>query len=153
MQIVILAVGKLKERYFREAEAEYKKRLQAFASLFLEEVTDEPGGQTARVKATEGTRLLDRIKDRDVVIALDARGKKFTSEAFAEHLDGLFTSGASRYVLVIGGSHGLDERVLARADLLLSFSDFTFPHQLMRVILLEQLYRAFQIMRGSPYHK
>ncbi len=153
MQIVILSVGKLKEKFWREAEAEYKKRLQSFASLSLEEVSDEAGDQVGRIKAVEAARVLDRIRDRDFVIALDAKGTKFTSQAFARYLEDVFTKGASRYVLVIGGSHGLDASVLSRADLILSFSDFTFPHQLMRIILLEQLYRAFQIMRGTKYHK
>ena len=153
MQIVILSVGKLKEKFWREAEAEYKKRLQSFASLSLEEVPDEAGDQVDRVKALEAAHVLERLRDRDFVVALDAKGKKFTSEEFARYIEGVFFKGASRYVLVIGGSHGLDASVLSRADLLLSFSDFTFPHQLMRIILLEQLYRAFQIMRGTKYHK
>ena len=153
MQIVILSVGKLKEKFWREAEAEYRKRLQSFASLTIEELTDEPGDQAERVKSLEGAHILERIRDRDMVIALDMHGKKFTSEGFAEWLNRQFAAGASRYILVIGGSHGLDEKVLQRAEMTLSFSDFTFPHQLMRIILLEQLYRAFQIMRNSPYHK
>ncbi len=153
LQIVVLAVGKMKERHYREAEAEYSKRLQAFASLVVEEVPDEPDDRAERGMTLEGTRVLERIRERDQVIALDARGKRFTSEGFAAHLEERFARGASRYVFVIGGSRGLDRRVKERADLLLSFSDFTFPHQLMRVILLEQLYRAFQILRGAKYHK
>ena len=149
----MLSVGNVKEKCWREAEADYKKGLQSFASLSLEEVPDEAGDQVGRVKAVEAARVLDRIRDRDFVIALDAKGTKFTSEEFARYIEGVFSKGASRYVLVIGGSHGLDVSVLSRADLLLSFSDFTFPHQLMRIILLEQLYRAFQIMRGTKYHK
>lgn len=153
MQILVLSVGKLKEKYWREAEAEYIKRLQASASLSVEEVADEPGEQAERVKVAEASRVLSKIRERDLVIALDARGKKFTSPAFAEQLSELQKSGAGRYVFVIGGSHGLSPDVLNRANLILSFSDFTFPHQLMRIILLEQLYRAFRIQSGAPYHK
>ncbi len=154
MQIVILTVGKLKERYWREAEEEYRKRLLAHASCLVEAVQDEPDqGAAERIRETEAGRLLAKLRERDHVIALDSRGKKMTSQHFSEYLGLMSARGYGRYVFVIGGSRGLAPSVLERADLTLSFSDFTFPHQLMRVILLEQIYRAFRIQTGAPYHK
>lgn len=154
LQIVVLAVGRLKERYWREAEAEYRKRLQAFAVVSVEEVPDGPdGGDPGKTARLEGDRLLARIRERDGVIALDRAGRRFTSEAFAAEWVALSSRGYGRVVFVIGGPYGLSPAVLRRADLRLSFSDFTFPHQLMRVILLEQVYRAQTILAGPPYHK
>lgn len=154
MQIVILGVGKLKERYWREAEAEYRKRLSPHASCVVEEVADEADTADAtRGLRAEGDRILARLRDRDYVIALDIVGKKMTSEQFADHLATVAGQGHGRYVFLIGGSHGLAHDVLQRAQLRLSFSDFTFPHQMMRIILLEQMYRAFRIQAGHPYHK
>ena len=154
MQIVILTVGKLKERYWREAEAEYRKRLLAHASCLVETVQDEPDQVGVdRCRETEAGRLLAKLRERDHVIALDSRGKKMTSLGFSEYLRNVSAEGYGRYVFVIGGSRGLASSVLDRADHTLSFSDFTFPHQLMRIILLEQIYRAFRIQTGAPYHK
>lgn len=151
---MILTVGKLKERYWREAEEEYRKRLLAHASCLVEAVQDEPDqGAAERIRETEAGRLLAKLRERDHVIALDSRGKKMTSQHFSEYLGLMSARGYGRYVFVIGGSRGLAPSVLERADLTLSFSDFTFPHQLMRVILLEQIYRAFRIQTGAPYHK
>ncbi len=151
---MILTVGKLKERYWREAEEEYRKRLLAHASCLVEAVQDEPDqGAADRIRETEAGRLLAKLRERDHVIALDSRGEKMTSQRFSEYLGLVYARGYGRYVFVIGGSRGLASSVLERADLTLSFSDFTFPHQLMRVILLEQIYRAFRIQTGAPYHK
>lgn len=156
--ITILAVGRLKERYLTEATAEYLKRLSAYARVSTVEVEDEgfaenltvPGRE--KVKAKEGERILSRLRPGAFVIALDPGGKTRTSEEMAEMLDKLALDGRGELAFVIGGSLGLSQAVLERAELKLSFSKFTFPHQLMRVILLEQVYRWFKIARGEPYH-
>jgi len=159
MEIKILCVGKLKERYLREAADEYIKRLSPYARLTVVEAADEktPDSPTERqselIKDTEGARILKSVRDDDCVIALAIDGKEYSSEAFSELIEKKAAEGKGRIAFVIGGSLGLSEAVLKRADLKLSFSAFTFPHQLMRVILLEQIYRAFRIMRGEPYHK
>ncbi len=154
MQIVVLTVGKLKERHWREAEEEYRKRILSHASCVVEEVQDEPDqGAAERIRETEAVRLLAKLRERDHVVALDSRGRKMTSQGFSAYLDAVSAQGCGRYVFVIGGSRGLASSVLDRADLTLSFSEFTFPHQLMRIILLEQIYRAFRIQTGAPYHK
>ena len=151
MKITILCVGKIKEKYFRDAMAEYQKRLLAYCELSVIEVADEADSDTA--VATEGKRLLEKLPERAYVIALAINGKKLGSEGFSEKLNDLMVSGNSHFVFIIGGSFGLSDEVLKKADYKLSFSDMTFPHQLMRVILLEQIYRAFRIMRHEPYHK
>ncbi len=154
MKLVIIAVGRLKESFWREAAEEYKKRISPHASCVIEEVTDEPDiGPSHIVKQVEAKRIVTKLKDRDYIVALDVAGRRMSTEAFADHVKGVQAEGYGRYVFIIGGSVGLDDSVLHRADLRLSFSDFTFPHQLMRVILLEQLYRAFRIHTGAPYHK
>ncbi|MBQ6376136.1 MAG: 23S rRNA (pseudouridine(1915)-N(3))-methyltransferase RlmH [Lachnospiraceae bacterium] len=159
MKIRILAVGKVKEAFFRDAVGEYCKRLTRYAKLEITEVADEKtpdmpsASEREAVLSREGTRLLHVIRDTDYVIALAINGKRFSSEDFAGHIDSLMTRGKSSLVFVIGGSLGLSDAVLSRADETLSFSDFTFPHQLMRVILLEQIYRAFRICSHEPYHK
>ncbi|MFD2170561.1 23S rRNA (pseudouridine(1915)-N(3))-methyltransferase RlmH [Tumebacillus lipolyticus] len=159
MQINLLAVGKLKEKYWTGAVDEYAKRLSSYCKVNLIEVPDEPtpdnasAAQEAAIKKKEGDKLLAKIGDRDYVIALAIEGKSLSSEEFADHLDRQASQGYSTFTFVIGGSLGLHEDVLKRANLKLSFSKFTFPHQMVRAILLEQVYRAFRIQRGEPYHK
>ena len=158
MNITLICVGKIKESFYREAVAEYAKRLSAYCSFRIIEAEDEPdtgNSQSAaeKVRDTEGDRILKHIDPGMYVITLEIKGKKYDSEKFAGMLSDLFVSGKSDIAFVIGGSLGLSEKVSKRADMKLSFSDMTFPHQLMRVILSEQIYRAFKIMRSEPYHK
>ncbi|WP_125710460.1 23S rRNA (pseudouridine(1915)-N(3))-methyltransferase RlmH [Lacticaseibacillus porcinae] len=159
MNIKILAVGKLKEKYFKDGIAEYKKRMSKFAKVELIEVPDEKAPESLseaemqQVKDAEGERLLSKIKDRDWVIALAIEGKQRSSEDFAKEIDQLATYGHSDIDFVIGGSLGLSKAVMKRADNTLSFGKLTMPHQLMRLVLIEQVYRAFMINIGSPYHK
>ncbi len=159
MNITILAVGKIKESFYREALAEYQKRLSRYCRLEIVEVADEPAPEKASpaqedaIREKEAQRILKRLRDNSFVITLEIAGKKYDSEKFAKKLENLALSGKSQLVFIIGGSLGLHSSVSARADLSLSFSDMTFPHQLMRVILTEQIYRAFRIIRGEPYHK
>ena len=142
MNISIICVGKIKESFYRDAIAEYAKRLSAYCTFKIIEVEDEPDtGSSETVIETAKQREAERIR------------KKYSSETFSEMLSDLFVSGKSDIAFVIGGSNGLAGCVSDRADAKLSFSDMTFPHQLMRVILSEQIYRAFRIMRGEPYHK
>jgi 23S rRNA (pseudouridine1915-N3)-methyltransferase len=161
-QITVLCVGKLRETFWGEAQAEYVKRLQSYTSkISVVEVPDEAvpahaspaDEEIARQK--EGERMLAKIGERAFVVALDgSRGKVMGSEAFAHYMERAASDdGASQWLFLIGGSHGLHEAVLLRADLVLSFGAFTFPHQLMRIVLLEQLYRAAKIVRGETYHK
>lgn len=157
--IKILCVGKIKEKFYRDAIAEYEKRLSRYCKLSIIEVADEktPDRSTETeellIKEKEAARLRSHIRDNDYVIALAIDGKSFDSVAFAEHLGQLAVSGKSNLVFVIGGSLGLHPSILSQCDELLSFSAMTFPHQLMRVILLEQLYRSYRIQNHEPYHK
>ena len=159
MNITILCVGQIKEKYFRDAIAEYQKRLSRYCKLQIIEVADEKTKENASeaendlIRKKEGERLLKHIKDSDYCITLEIDGKMLTSEGFSKEIDRLGLAGKSSLVFVIGGSIGLDTAVLKRSDYALSFSKMTFPHQLMRVILLEQIYRSYRIMRGEPYHK
>ncbi|ARU60806.1 23S rRNA (pseudouridine(1915)-N(3))-methyltransferase RlmH [Tumebacillus avium] len=159
MQINLLAVGKLKEKYWTGAVDEYAKRLSSYCKVNVVEVPDEPtpdnasAAQEEMIKKKEADKLLAKVGERDYVIALAIQGKSVTSEEFAEHLDKMATQGYSTFTFIIGGSLGLHDEVLKRANYKLSFSKFTFPHQMVRVILLEQVYRAFRIQRGEPYHK
>ncbi len=159
MKITILCVGKIKEKYFSEAVKEYTKRLSRYSDLHIVEVPDEPTPDKApaaieeQIRIVEGEKLLGKIRNDDYVITLAIKGKKLTSEALSSFVSERMLRGDSHLVFVIGGSLGLSEAVLNRANYSLSFSDMTFPHQLMRVILLEQIYRSFRIMRGEPYHK
>ena len=158
MNINIICVGKIKESFYRDAIAEYAKRLSAYCTFRIIEVEDEPDtGSSETViesaKQKEAERILKNIKPGMHVITLEIKGKKYSSETFSEMLSDLFVSGKSDIAFVIGGSNGLAKCVSERADAKLSFSDMTFPHQLMRVILSEQIYRAFRIMRNEPYHK
>jgi len=159
MNIKIACVGKLKEKFYVDALGEFSRRLSRYAKVEVAQVADEPAGETLspaqreQVLQREGERLLGRIKPTEYVIALCIGGKRLTSEGLAAHLEGLMGSGRSDITFVIGGSLGLSAAVEQRADLKLSFSDFTFSHQIIRVMLLEQVYRAFKIIRGEPYHK
>lgn len=159
MNITVISVGKLKEKYLKEAIQEYSTRLTKYCKLDIIEVPDEkaPDNMSAAeediVKLKEGQTILKNIKDDTYVIALAILGKQLSSEKFAELISGLGLRGKSNIAFVIGGSLGLSEEVLKRADYHLSFSAMTFPHQLMRVILLEQVYRGFRIIKGEPYHK
>ena len=159
MKITILCVGKIKEKFYRDAIGEYSKRLSRYCKLQIIEVADEKTPESAsaameeQIREKEGQRLLDRMTEDMHIIALAIQGKQMDSPAFSRHLEDLTVSGESHICFIIGGSLGLSPAVLGKADYLLSFSPMTFPHQLMRVILLEQVYRAFRIQRGEPYHK
>lgn len=157
--ITILCVGKLKEKYWKDAVDEYSKRLSAYCDLKIEQVQDEKAAenlseaQKQKVKDKEGEKLLSKLPDNTYLIALTIDGKKYTSERLSSHIEKIQSSGDGRIAFAIGGSLGLSEAVVKRADEKVSFSDLTFPHQLARVILLEQIYRSFKIRSGEPYHK
>ena len=158
-EIRIVCVGKLKEAYWRDAVSEYAKRLSRFCTLAVDEVKEEllpknasPKDEEA-VKIEEGKRLLERIPDGMYAILLDIGGKELSSEELAARMEELATGGKSRVAFVIGGSLGVSEEVRRRADFRLSFSKMTFPHQLMRVVLLEQIYRTYKIRSNETYHK
>jgi len=159
VNISIVTVGKLKEKYLKAGIAEYAKRLGAYAKITEVEVADEKAPEQLSeadmeiVKKKEGERILAKIPQDAYVIALVIDGKMKTSEQLAKDMESLMTYGRSKVVFVIGGSLGLHDEVLKRADEKLSFSKMTFPHQLMKLILLEQIYRGFRIMKGEPYHK
>lgn len=156
MKVKIIAVGKLKEKYLKEGIAEYSKRLR---NIDIIEVSDEKAPEKLSekeqllIKEKEGKKILEKIKDQDYVFALAIEGKQRTSEEFAHELNQLAIHGHGQIVFVIGGSLGLSTEVMQRSDAQISFSQMTFPHQLMRLILLEQVYRAKMILQGSPYHK
>ncbi|HBN37568.1 23S rRNA (pseudouridine(1915)-N(3))-methyltransferase RlmH [Lactobacillus johnsonii] len=159
MNIKIVCVGKLKEKYFKDGIAEYVKRMSRFAKVKIVQVPDEKApeklspAEMEQVKEIEGKRILDKIKDKEYVYVTAIKGKERTSEAFAKELSDLTTYGHSDITFVIGGSLGTSDAVNKRADDLISFGKFTMPHQLMRLVLIEQIYRAFMINNGSPYHK
>jgi 23S rRNA (pseudouridine1915-N3)-methyltransferase len=159
VHIHIISVGKLKEKYLMQGIDEYKKRLSSYAKVDITEVPDEKAPEhlseqeMEQIKQREGERILAKIPNDAYVIALAIEGKMKSSEQFADSLDKLATYGKSKIAFIIGGSLGLSKQVMQRADEALSFSKMTFPHQLMRLILLEQIYRAFRINRGEPYHK
>ena len=159
MNIKIVCVGKLKEKYFKDGIAEYVKRMSRFAKVKIFQVPDEKApeklspAEMEQVKEIEGKRILDKIKDKEYVYVTAIKGKERTSEAFAKELSNLTTYGHSDITFVIGGSLGTSDAVNKRADDLISFGKFTMPHQLMRLVLIEQIYRAFMINSGSPYHK
>ncbi|MEC0303636.1 23S rRNA (pseudouridine(1915)-N(3))-methyltransferase RlmH [Terribacillus saccharophilus] len=159
MKITIISVGKLKEKYLKQGIEEYTKRLGAYAKVDLIEVPDEKAPENLSeadmqiVKQKEGDRILSKIGPDDYVISLEIKGQMITSEQLASKIDGLATYGKSKIVFVIGGSLGLSEEVMQRSDYALSFSKMTFPHQLMKLVLVEQVYRAFRIIKGEPYHK
>lgn len=159
MNITILCIGKLKERYWTEAIAEYSKRLSKYCTLTINELKEEKApdnpsnAEESAVKDVEGRNILRQIKKDSYVIVLAIKGKELDSESLSEKIQNLGVSGKSDITFVIGGSLGLSDEVLARADFSLSFSKLTFPHQMMRVILLEQIYRSFKIIRNETYHK
>lgn len=159
MKITIVCVGKMKEKYYRDAVEEYRKRLGRYCTPEILEVADESTPEDAgsaekdRILRKEGMRILEKIRDGAFVCTLEIGGRKFSSEGLAQWMQQLTVRGVSHIVFVIGGSLGLHASVRDRADLALSFSDMTFPHQLMRVILCEQVYRAFRIINNEPYHK
>ncbi len=151
--IKILCVGKLKEDYLTSGIKEYLKRLDAWEKVEIIEVKEYLSSDIKKVIEVEGDYLLDRIDKNDFVITLEIEGKMLTSESLASKIDQLYTYGNSNITFVIGGSYGLSDKVKSRSSLALSFSKFTFPHQLMRLILLEQIYRAFTINNHKEYHK
>ncbi|MCC8127533.1 MAG: 23S rRNA (pseudouridine(1915)-N(3))-methyltransferase RlmH [Clostridiales bacterium] len=159
MKITLVAVGKIREKFFSDAVAEYEKRLSRYCKLEIIQVPDEKIPERASqaqenlVKKREGERVLAQIRDSSYVIALAIQGREMDSEGLAEKLAELGLAGNSDICFVIGGSLGLSDEVMRRSDEALSFSRLTFPHQLMRVILLEQIYRCFKINMGEPYHK
>jgi 23S rRNA (pseudouridine1915-N3)-methyltransferase len=159
VNISIVTVGKLKEKYLKQGIEEYLKRLTAYAKVDVIEVADEKAPEVlselemVQVKQKEGERILAKISHDTYVMALAIQGKLGSSEELADSLDKLATYGKSKIAFVIGGSLGLSEEVIKRSNEQLSFSRMTFPHQLMRLILVEQIYRAFRINRGEPYHK
>ncbi|WP_017415094.1 23S rRNA (pseudouridine(1915)-N(3))-methyltransferase RlmH [Clostridium tunisiense] len=159
MNITVISVGKLKEKYLKEAIDEYAKRLQRYCKISIIELQDEKTPDNAsekeelQIKNKEGEAILKAIKDNSFVVALDLKGKMLTSEEFSSYIEELGVSGKSDLAFVIGGSLGLSQEVLNRANYKLCFSKMTFPHQLFRVMLLEQIYRGFRIMKGEPYHK
>ncbi|MDQ0230920.1 23S rRNA (pseudouridine(1915)-N(3))-methyltransferase RlmH [Metabacillus malikii] len=159
MNISIVTIGKLKEKYLKQGIDEYLKRLSTYAKIDIIELPDEKAPENLsdtemeQVKQKEGERILSKISDDTHVIALAIEGKMKSSEQLAKELDQLATYGKSKIAFIIGGSLGLSKQVMDRANDTLSFSKMTFPHQLMRLILVEQVYRAFRINRGEPYHK
>ena len=159
MNIKIVCVGKLKEKYFKDGIAEYMKRMDRYAKMQIVQVPDEKApeklspAEMEQVKQIEGERILSKIKDKEYVYVTAIKGKERTSEEFAKEISDLATYGHSDITFVIGGSLGTSDAVNKRADQLISFGKFTMPHQLMRLGLSEQIYRAFMINNGSPYHK
>ncbi|QNQ81075.1 23S rRNA (pseudouridine(1915)-N(3))-methyltransferase RlmH [Lactobacillus sp. PV034] len=159
MNIKIVCVGKLKEKYFKDGIAEYLKRMDRYAKMKIVQVSDEKApeklspAEMEQVKQIEGERILSKIKDKEYVYVTAIKGKERTSEEFAKEIQDLATYGHSDITFVIGGSLGTSDAVNKRADDLISFGKFTMPHQLMRLVLSEQIYRAFMINNGSPYHK
>jgi len=159
MKITIITVGKIKEKYLKDAIAEYSKRLTKYCKLDIVEVADEKTPDNASevveeaIRDKEAERIMKHIKDDMYVITLEIGGKMLTSEELSTKIERLGIQGKSDVAFVIGGSIGLGKEVLKRSDYALSFSKMTFPHQLMRVILLEQIYRSYRIMKGEPYHK
>ncbi len=159
MKVTLICVGKLKEKYLTQGVEEYAKRLSRYCNLEIIELADEKTPDHASVtledmiKQKEGERILKSLKEDSFCIALAIEGSMLTSEELAGKIDSLGVSGTSHISFIIGGSLGLSEEVLKRADYKLSFSKMTFPHQLMRMILLEQIYRAYRIIKKEPYHK
>ncbi|MEW9096746.1 MAG: 23S rRNA (pseudouridine(1915)-N(3))-methyltransferase RlmH [Clostridiaceae bacterium] len=159
MNITIISVGKIKEKYLKDAIVEYSKRLSRYCKLDMIELPDEKTPDNAsekeelQIKEKEGDLILRSIKDNMFVIALDLNGKELTSISFSNFINELGVKGESNLTFIIGGSLGLSSQVLNRANYKLCFSKMTFPHQLFKVMLLEQIYRGYRIMKGEPYHK
>lgn len=159
MNIKLITVGKLKEKYLKEGIAEYTKRLSRFCKFQVVELIDEKTPENAseaqnnQIMAKEGERIQAKIGSRDYVIVLVIEGKQFPSEEFSQKLEAVAVNGYSDITFIIGGSLGLSKEIKQRANLKMSFGLLTLPHQLMRLVLIEQIYRAFMIQQGSPYHK
>lgn len=159
MKIKVVTVGKLKEKYLKDGIAEYSKRISRFAKLEMIEIADEKTPDRAsesenqKILGIEGKRILSKVGDRDFVIVLAIEGKTFSSEEFSKQLEEASIKGFSTLTFIIGGSLGLAQDVKKRSNLSVSFGRLTLPHQLMRLVLVEQIYRAFTIQQGSPYHK
>ena len=158
MKVTLICVGKVKEKFYRDAIKEYEKRLGAYIKLNTIEISDEKvkvenDSEIALAMEKEGNNILSKIKDNQYVITLEILGKNLSSEEFSSKIDNLMLTGKSDIALVIGGSYGLSDNVKKRSDFALSFSRMTFPHQMMRVVLIEQVYRAYRIITGASYHK
>ena len=158
LNVSLIAIGKLKEKYLQSAVDEYAKRLTAFCKFSVIELPEEPQrGENAaeidRVVNSEGKRIIEKISSDALVVSLCIEGKQLTSPEFSEYISNAAVTGKSKIVFIIGGSNGLSDKVKNRSDLKLSFSEMTFPHQLFRVMLCEQIYRAFSISKGTKYHK
>ena len=159
MKITVITVGKIKEKYLKDAIAEYSKRLSKYCKLEIIEVADEKTPDNASevvedsIRSKEAERILKYVKDDAYVITLEIGGKQLSSEELADKIDKLGIQGTSHIIFIIGGSIGLGKEVLTKSNYALSFSKMTFPHQLMRVILLEQVYRSYRIISNEPYHK
>lgn len=159
MKITILTVGKIKEEFYRDAISEYEKRLSRYCKLDIVEVADErtpehaSAAENQKILEREGERILANVRDNTYVIILAIKGKMLDSVELSKKISDLTVSGVSDITFIIGGSLGLSDAVVKRGDFLLSFSPMTFPHQLMRVILLEQIYRSYRIANNEPYHK
>ena len=158
MNITIISVGKLKEKYLKQAIDEYSKRLSRYCKLDIIELPDEKTPDNSSEKEEQqikdkGELILSKIKDNMHVVAMDLKGENLTSEQFASYIENCGVMGNSNMAFIIGGSLGLSQKVIKRANYKLCFSKMTFPHQLFRVMLLEQIYRGFRIMKNEPYHK
>ena len=159
MKIKLVTVGKLKEKYLKDGIAEYSKRISRFATVEMIELADEKtpdrasDSENAKILYVEGNRILSKIGEREFVVVLAIEGKTLSSEEFSKQLEQASINGSSTLTFVIGGSLGLSKEVKKRANLSVSFGRLTLPHQLMRLVLVEQIYRAFTIQQGSPYHK
>lgn len=159
MKITLITVGKIKEKYLKDAIDEYSKRLSKYCKLEIIEVADEKTPDHASdivedaIRSKEAERILKHIREDAYVITLEINGKQLSSEELADKVDKLGVQGVSHITFIIGGSIGLGKEVLEKSDFALSFSKMTFPHQLMRVVLLEQVYRSYRIINGEPYHK
>lgn len=159
MKIKLVTVGKLKEKYLKEGIAEYSKRLSRFTKIEIIELADEKtpdkasSSENQQILSKEGERILSKVSEREFVIALAIEGQQFPSEKFSKIMEDASIRGYSDITFIIGGSLGLSPKVKARANCLVSFGKLTLPHQLMRLVLIEQIYRAFMIQQGSPYHK
>lgn len=160
MNVKLICVGKLSEKFFKEAVDEYKKRIGGFSKIEILEIAEEKtsnqnpsDAEIGIILKKEGNRILEKISDSDFVITLEILGKMMDSESFASLLDDKMKNGISKFVFVIGGSYGMSDEVKSRSNYKLSFSKFTFAHQLFRVVLLEQIFRAFKIMNNHIYHK
>jgi len=159
MKITVISVGKLKEKYLKAGIDEYSKRLTRYCQLDFVEVADEKCPETLSsadreiIKKKEGEKILSKIKEGSFLISLEIEGKQLTSEAMAAQIEKITTSGFSHITFLIGGSLGLSDQLKKKSKLSLSFSKMTFPHQLMKLILVEQIYRSFRIIKNEPYHK